>query len=116
MSVVAERRVEALADALEMRDDFPEAAAESVDALGDLPDPALELALVAVERRSLHVDDAPEAADEVDERVEAADRPCEVVAGVAECRRDLRDARFETAQALGQQVAGLGGSGGGHWK
>jgi hypothetical protein len=106
--LVAERAVEALADAVQVVEDLHETSAECVDALGDRPDLPLELALVAVQRRALHVDHASEPTHEIDERIESAGRARETFARIDERRGDLGDARLEAANALGQEIARLG--------
>jgi hypothetical protein len=116
MSFVAERSVEALADTVEMTEYLGEIAAEHLDALGDQTHLPLELRLLAVQGRPLDVDHAAEAADQIDERVEPRDRAREVVVRVCERRTDLRHARFESSQSLGQEIARLGRFGRGHWK
>jgi hypothetical protein len=64
----------------------------------------------------LDVDHPAETTDEVDERVEPADRLREVVVGLRERAADLRDARLESAEPLGEEIARLGRFGWGHWK
>ena len=69
------------------------------------------LRLVAVQRRALDVHDARQAADDVDQAVELRRRASELRAGRGDLARHLVDAPLEAADALGEQVAGLGGHG-----
>jgi hypothetical protein len=107
-ALVAQRAVEALADPIQVVQHLDEASAERVYALGDRADLPLELALVTVQSRALHVDHAAEAADQIDQGVEATGQVRKALARVGERRRDLRDARFEPANAFREEIARLG--------